>query len=88
MSKIINFNKEEIHEEHSCETCDLVDELMTAVLDSESHEDLYATLFFYVEEAKKLGFKDALKLDIEHKLNILDAVECEDCECDECHLED
>jgi hypothetical protein len=89
MSKIINFNKEEIHEEeHACETCDLVDELMVAVLDSESHEDLYATLFFFVEEAKKLAHKESLVLDIQHKLNILDAIECEDCECDECKLED
>jgi hypothetical protein len=88
MTKIINFNKVEEQEEHTCETCELVDDLMETVLNAESHEELYETLFFYVDEAKKLGFQNALRLDIEHKVDVLNAINEEDeCDCEDCLLD-
>ncbi|MMZ63001.1 hypothetical protein D1872_252330 [compost metagenome] len=53
------------------------------MLNSEDKEELYHWVAELVEEAQKLGFKDALIRDISLKAEILEDMDS-DCCCEEC----
>jgi hypothetical protein len=86
MSKIVQFNKGNDEEENCCETCDLVREHMTYVMDYESPEELFVILREFAEEAKKLALMEYLIAELDAKVKLLDHLEygCdEDCDCEE-----
>ncbi|MEM4995001.1 hypothetical protein WKH56_20765 [Priestia sp. SB1] len=88
MTKVFKFQDEE---ECKCPTCELANEYYVNMLNSEDKEELYHWVVELVEEAQKLGFKDALIRDIALKADILDDLEsdccCEECCDEECNLD-
>lgn len=73
MSKIIQFKNEQ--EEHCCPSCDLAEEYMDYVIDTETPSELFSVLRDLVQEAKDLGVKDYLVHELESKSNLLDYLE-------------
>jgi hypothetical protein len=83
MSKIIQFKGQD-EEQHSCPTCDLVWSYLGEVIDSESPEELFEALSGLVSEAKDLGLKEYLVAELDAKAELLDILEGNCCDCDEC----
>jgi hypothetical protein len=82
MSKIVQFNKGNVEEESCCETCDLVREHMTYVIDAESPQELFDVLREFAEELKKLGLKEYLVKELDAKVELLDYLEY-GCDCED-----
>lgn len=87
MSNIYKFNKEE--QEHSCPTCDLVEEYFSYAIEADSKSELYNIIEAVVQEAKELGMKDVLSQRITSDFHLLKHLEgehcdicCEDEDCD------
>lgn len=88
MGEVFNFNNEE--ECCKCETCDLIDEFFEYAISSDTPEELREILTGLVNEAKVIGYKDAIKADLNLKMKVLNNLEGCDCEiCDEenCELD-
>jgi len=88
MSQIFNYNNpaqtEEIEE--TCETCELLDEMFDFIFNmAENREEVISYLVDTFEDAKKIGYKNAMKEIAVYSIMSIDDVKngC-DCDIDEC----
>ncbi|PGZ96958.1 hypothetical protein COE51_16450 [Bacillus pseudomycoides] len=84
---VIKFTKEN-EEKCTCPTCELVHAAMNCAMSAESHEELLSILHTFAEDAKDLGVKEYLTLEIESKVKLFNHLEhghCdEECSCEGC----
>lgn len=88
MGKIFNFEEQEAitPEEHSCETCELIDEMFDFIFTiAESRDEVIEYLADAAYEFKQQGYKDAMREIVMYGVgSIEDLDECvcdEDCDC-------
>lgn len=77
MAEIFKFQKEDETDEGCCEVCQVTDEYLEIALECESPEELRGVLRGLYEDAHLDGFKNALRNDVNMKINILDNIDNE-----------
>lgn len=81
---LIRYKQNELQEDnHSCPDCDLVLDYFNSVTKADSQEELFAVLSGLVQDAKKMGFKDAIEMYLFNSMNILDQLD-DECDCEGC----
>lgn len=86
MSKIIKFKVKE--ESCDCPFCELVEDYIDIVADSESYDELRAILRGLVADTNDLAIYHFVSQEVEQKIQLLDCINGT-CGCeDECDLDD
>jgi hypothetical protein len=82
--KILKFQKDE---ECQCFFCDLINEFLDYALVAESKEELHDILTGLANEARVVGYRDAIEQDVRQKIAFLEGNSCSCDICDEsCEL--
>jgi hypothetical protein len=81
MSKILKFQEDENCE---CPFCDLINEFLQYSIEADTKDELKDILTGLANEARIVGFRDALEQDVRQKIAFLEG---ESCDCDICDEE-